>query len=132
LLNTGLRNQSNKEERAVKRERRLVRIIAIVVLGLLIALPAITGAARSTDTVTIKFAICVPDEGKWRVMGTAAPGNTVTVTMGKSVIGTSAPATPNGRWKVFVKDSAVVAGNGDSIKATSNGGGTATQAVLIR
>jgi hypothetical protein len=116
----------------MKRERRLVRIIAIVVLGLLISLPAITGAAKSTDTVTIKFAVFVPDQGKWRVMGTAAPGNTVTVTMGRLVIGTSDPAKPNGRWRVFVKASAVVAGPGDSITATSSGGGTATEAVLIR
>ncbi|RPI38383.1 MAG: hypothetical protein EHM54_00555 [Nitrospiraceae bacterium] len=115
----------------MKRERRLARIIAIVVLGLLIALPAITGA-KTTDTVTIKFAIFAANKGKWRVSGSAGPGNTVTVKLGRSVVGTSDPAGSNGRWKVFVSGSAVVAGPGDSVTATSIGGGTATQAVLIR
>jgi len=104
--------------------------MAMTVLVLLAALPAISWA-QTTDLVTIKHAVFVPEKGKWRVSGTAAPGNTVTVSVGGSVVGISGPASPNGRWKLFVNKSTVVAVPGDSVTATSIGGGTATQAVLI-
>ncbi len=114
----------------MKRGRRLLGIMAMAVL-VLVAVAAISWAGVP-DIVTIKNAIFVPSEGKWRVMGKAAPGNTVTVYLGGNVIGTSAPAKDNGRWRVFINRSSVVAHPGDVITATSSGGGAAADAVLIR
>ncbi|SPP99879.1 exported hypothetical protein [Candidatus Sulfobium mesophilum] len=115
----------------MKRERRLVRIVAVAVLVLLVALPAISWAG-APDVVTVEFAIFAQAKGKWSVKGTAAPGKKVTVQLGRSVVGTSAPTAANGNWMLSVSGSAVVANSGDSITATSSGGGSASQAVLIR
>ena len=115
----------------MKRGKRLIRIMAMAVLVLLVALPAFSGTP-TPDKVKIKFVIFVPAEGKWRVSGSAAPGNTVTVSLGESVVGTSEPAGANGRWILFVDRSSVAANPGDSVTVTSIGGGTVTKKVLIR
>ena len=117
----------------MKRGKRLIRIMAMAVLVFLVALPAFSGTPTpDKDKVKIKFAIFVPAEGKWRVSGSAAPGNTVTVSLGESVVGTSKPAGANGRWILFVDRSSVAANPGDSVTVTSIGGGTVTKKVLIR
>lgn len=115
----------------MKRENTLVRIMAMALLLLLVALPVISWA-EAPDEVTISRAICAPAKGKWRVMGTAVPGDTVTVYLDGSVIGKRAKVDAHGRWAVVDNQSAVVAAPGDSVTAISSGGGTASQEVFVR
>ena len=114
----------------MKRERGLGRFMSVAVLVVLVALPAISWAAFA-DVVTMDFAIFVPSKGKWTVKGTAAPGKKVTVKLGRSVVGTSAPADDHGKWVIAVSGSSVVANPGDTVTAVSVGGGTASQTVTI-
>jgi hypothetical protein len=115
----------------MKRKKTLVGMILMSLLVLLVALPVIS-RAEAPDEVTISRAICAPAKGKWRVMGTALPGRTVTVYLDGSVIGKPARVAAHGRWAVVVNNSAIVAAPGDSVTATSSGGGTASQEVLVR
>lgn len=84
------------------------------------------------DTVGILRAVFVARLGAWTILGTGSvPGNTITVTLNGQSIGT-ANVLANGRWRLVVRGSPVVAVAGDSITATSNGQGTANRAVVVR
>lgn len=107
-----------------------VRTMIIAFLLLLVTLPAMSWA-EAPDKMAINHAIHVPSKGKWIIMGTAVPGDTITVFLYGREIGKST-VIANGRWAVVVNRSAVVANSGDLVTAASRGGGTASQVVDIR